>query len=186
MEEKKLLNGGLIVRVGDITRMRSDAIVNAANSSLMGSMGSGGVDGAIHRAGGPAILEECEELRRSRFSDGLPAGDAVVTGAGNLLCFYVIHTVGPVWHGGRTAEAEKLYLCYQRCLEAAARLNLKSVAFPAISTGVYGYPKENAARVAYNAVDEFLSDPGHLLTVYFVFFLPADEQIFLDSISDMA
>ena len=119
MGETKLLNGRLIVTIGDITMMKTDGIVNAANSSLMGG---GGVDGAIHRAGGAAILAECKQLRKTHYPDGLPTGDAVVTGAGNLSTRYVIHTVGPVWHGGSSGEADKLASCYRRSLEEAAKL----------------------------------------------------------------
>ncbi len=180
MADTKLLNGRLIVITGDITRMTTEAIVNAANSSLMGG---GGVDGAIHRGGGPSILEECKGLRKNHYPDGLPTGDAVVTGAGNLPAKYVIHTVGPVWHGGGSGEAEKLAGCYRRSLEEAAKLSLKEVAFPAISTGIYGYPKEKAARVAYTAVRDFLETSKLPETVYFVFFSPGDARVFLDTLS---
>jgi len=180
MADTKLLNGRLSVTTGDITRMTTDAIVNAANSSLMGG---GGVDGAIHRGGGPSILEECKQVRKSRYPDGLPTGDAVVTGAGNLPAKYVIHTVGPVWGGGGSGEAKKLAGCYQRSLEEAASLSLKEVAFPAISTGIYGYPKEEAARVAFAAVREFLETSKLPETVYFVFFSPGDARVFLDTLS---
>ncbi len=177
MEEKKLINGRLIIVSGDITRMTCDAIVNAANSSLMGG---GGVDGAIHRAGGPGILKECKEIRKNRYPDGLPTGEAVATGAGNLPAHHVIHTVGPVWHGGNSGESEKLSRCYRRSLEEAAKLKLKSIAFPAISTGIYGYPKENAARIAYNAVYNFLDSADLPQTVYFVFYSPGDAALFMD------
>jgi len=180
MDDTKLLDGRLIVTTGDITRMTTGAIVNAANSSLMGG---GGVDGAIHRGGGPSILEECKQVRKSRYPDGLPTGDAVVTGAGNLPARYVIHTVGPVWHGGGSSEAEKLAGCYRRSLEEAARLSLKEVAFPAISTGIYGYPKQEAARVAFATVRDFLDTSKLPETVYFVFFSPGDARVFLDTLS---
>lgn len=180
-EETHLLEGRLIVTAGDITRMDADAIVNAANSSLMGG---GGVDGAIHRAGGPSILAECRQLRAGRYRDGLPTGEAVATRAGNMPSHYVIHTVGPVWHGGNTGEATKLASCYRRSLEEAARLGLKSVAFPAISTGVYGYPKENAARVAFNTVRDFLEEHELPRVVEFVFFAAADAQVFLLAVGD--
>jgi len=137
---------------GDITRQDTEAIVNAANSGLMGG---GGVDGAIHRAGGPAILEDCKRIvaRQGR----LPTGKAVITTGGNLKAKYVIHTVGPVWRGGDTGEPELLASAYQESLKLAAGNNIKSLSFPSISTGVYGYPVDKAARVAVNAVTAFLS-----------------------------
>jgi O-acetyl-ADP-ribose deacetylase (regulator of RNase III) len=179
MNEMKLLDGRLVVTTGDITKMKTGAIVNAANSSLMGG---GGVDGAIHRSGGPAILEQCKQIRTSRYLEGLPTGDAVVTTAGDLPAKHVIHTVGPVWHGGSSGEAEKLAGCYRRSLEEAVKLSLKDIAFPAISTGIYGYPKEKAAEVAFAAVREYLASSKLPETVYFVFYSPADARIFLDTI----
>jgi len=180
MAETKLLDGRLIVTTGDITKMKTAAIVNAANTSLMGG---GGVDGAIHRGGGPAILEECKQIRKGRYPDGLPTGDAVVTTAGSLSAAHVIHTVGPVWHGGGSGEADKLTSCYRRSLEEAANLRLKDVAFPAISTGIYGYPKEKAAEVAFAAVREYLASSKLPETVYFVFYSPADARLFLDTVN---
>ena len=140
---------------GDITREKVQAIVNAANSGLMGG---GGVDGAIHRAGGAKIKEECQAIvdRIGR----LAPGKAVITGGGNLPAKYVIHTVGPVWHGGHGGEAETLASCYRESLKLAGSQMLKSIAFPAISTGIYGYPVEQAARVAVDAVTGFLSSAG--------------------------
>lgn len=137
---------------GDITGEKVQAIVNAANSGLMGG---GGVDGAIHRAGGAKIKEECRVIveRTGR----LPAGKVVITGGGNLLAEYVIHTVGPVWNGGGSGEAETLASCYRESLKLAGAKLLKSIAFPAISTGIYGYPLELAAKVAVSTVIEFLS-----------------------------
>ena len=180
MNETKLLDGRLVVTTGDITKMKTGAIVNAANSSLMGG---GGVDGAIHRSGGPAILEECKQIRESRYPDGLPTGEAVATTAGNLPAERVIHTVGPVWRGGNSGEAEKLASCYRRSLEEARKLSLKDIAFPAISTGIYGYPKEKAGEVAFKAVREFLDSSGLPETVYFVFYSPGDARIFLDTVT---
>ncbi len=136
---------------GDITRQATDAIVNAANPGLMGG---GGVDGAIHRAGGPAILEECRQIvaRQGR----LPTGKAVITTGGNLRARYVIHTVGPVWHGGNRGEPELLASAYRESLKLAAEHKLGSISFPSISTGVYGYPVAQAAGVAINTVIAFL------------------------------
>jgi len=156
----EFLDGRVRVHVGDITREPADAIVNAANSSLMGG---GGVDGAIHRAGGPAILAECRELRRTRYPGGLPTGEAVAMTAGLLPARYVIHTVGPVWGEHRGREPELLAACYRNSLALAAELGLSSVAFPAISTGVYGYPKPEAAAVASSAIKEFLSSRQKVL-----------------------
>lgn len=151
---------------GDITKQATDAIVNAANSSLMGG---GGVDGAIHRAGGPAILEECEQVvaRQGR----LPAGQAVITTGGNLKARYVIHTVGPVWHGGSGKEAELLRSAYYECLKLATENELASISFPSISTGAYGYPIDEAARIAVNTVTSFLKEQAtSLREVMFVLF----------------
>ena len=160
---------------GDITRLDVDAIVNAANSSLMGG---GGVDGAIHRAAGPALLEECiriAEARRNVPGGPCPAGDAVITGAGRLPCKKVIHTVGPVWHGGGKGEAETLASCYRKSLLLAEEAGLKSIAFPNISTGVYGYPKDKAAKVAVDAVRKTLDETPGVERVIFVCF---DEENF--------
>ncbi len=174
-----LLDGRLIVAVGDITRFSGDAIVNAANSGLLGG---GGVDGAIHRAGGPAILADCRTLRATTLKDGLPPGHAVATGAGHLSVKRVIHTVGPVWHGGSHGEPELLASCYTSSLAIAASEGLDTVAFPAISTGVYGYPREKAAPVAFSAIRDFLSDHPTPSTVYLVFFSDADADVFLASL----
>ncbi|WP_319805493.1 O-acetyl-ADP-ribose deacetylase [Hymenobacter weizhouensis] len=138
---------------GDITRLDTDAIVNAANSGLLGG---GGVDGAIHRAGGPEILEACRRLRATSLPDGLPTGEAVITTGGRLPARYVIHTVGPVWNGGHRQEPALLASCYQNSLRLAAENNLRSVAFPGISTGIYGYPKPEAARIAVREIRAFL------------------------------
>jgi O-acetyl-ADP-ribose deacetylase len=155
---------------GDITREQTDAIVNAANSSLLGG---GGVDGAIHRAGGPKILEACKQIvaRIGR----LPAGQAVATPAGQLAARYIIHTVGPFWSGGNRGEPETLASCHHESIRVADELQLASIAFPAISTGAYGYPVEQAARVAVSSAAEALQQVTHVREVRFVLF---DSQTF--------
>ena len=170
------LNGLVVVKVGDITHEKVDAIVNAANSSLLGG---GGVDGAIHRAGGPEILEQCQELRRTQYPQGLPTGEAAITTAGKLQARHVIHTVGPVYgqHNGR--EAELLAACYDNSLKLAAANKLTTIAFPAISTGVYGYPLAEAARVASQAIEEFLRVDEMLKEVRLIFFQSSDMQAFI-------
>ncbi|MCE6988263.1 O-acetyl-ADP-ribose deacetylase [Dyadobacter sp. CY323] len=146
---------------GDITQLQVDAIVNAANSSLMGG---GGVDGAIHRAGGPEILRECRKI------GGCRTGEAVITTAGQMPAKFVIHTVGPVWYGGTKDEAEKLADCYRNSLGLAVRNGCKTIAFPNISTGVYGYPKPEAAQIAVETVTQFLSQNELVESVIFVCF----------------
>jgi O-acetyl-ADP-ribose deacetylase (regulator of RNase III) len=153
---------------GDITKLTVDAIVNAANSSLMGG---GGVDGAIHRAAGPKLLEECIRIAEERRPDSpCPAGDAVITAAYKLPCKNVIHTVGPVWQGGGKGEAAALSSCYRKSLLLAAEKGLDSVAFPNISTGIYGYPKDKAAAAALEAVRETLGETPSIQRVIFVCF----------------
>jgi O-acetyl-ADP-ribose deacetylase (regulator of RNase III) len=172
---ENFLDGRVCVLTGDITRQDVDAIVNAANSTLLGG---GGVDGAIHRAGGAQILEECREIRRTKLPDGLPTGEAVITRGGLLAARYVIHTVGPIYgrHNGR--EAELLASCYQNSLELAARHNLASIAFPSISTGAYSYPRAEAAVVASRAVANFLKGNSSISEVRLIFFLPGDLKSF--------
>ncbi|HWJ27641.1 MAG TPA: O-acetyl-ADP-ribose deacetylase, partial [Flavisolibacter sp.] len=150
---------------GDITRVNTDAIVNAANSSLMGG---GGVDGAIHRAGGPAILEECKKIVARQ--GGCKTGEAVITTAGHLPGKYVIHTVGPVWNGGHNNEREKLANCYFNSLRLAIEHNCKSIAFPNISTGIYRFPKEEAAKISVAAIQQFLSNHPSVEKVIIVCF----------------
>lgn len=171
----EFLNGRVIVKVGDITKENADGIVNAANSSLLGG---GGVDGAIHAAGGAQIIEECREIRRTLYPNGLPTGKAVITGGGNLTARFVIHTVGPIF-GNSENDAQLLEDCYTNSLALMGIHDLKTIAFPAISTGVYGYPKDQAARIASQTVKDFLDfDPG-LKEVRFVFFSEADAEKFL-------
>ena len=178
-----LYSDRISVTVGDITKLEVDAIVNAANSQLMGG---GGVDGAIHRAGGPAILAECKKIRETQYPDkeGMPAGCAVVTTGGDLPSKKVIHTVGPVWHGGAKGEKATLAKAYNSSLEIASKLELKTVAFPAISTGVYGYPKKEAALVAYYGVKKFLDNNKYPEIVYFVFIDKKDADTFINAIDE--
>ena len=150
---------------GDITKIEVDAIVNAANSSLLGG---GGVDGAIHRAGGEEILEECIEIRNRQ--GGCETGEAVITTAGKLPAKFVIHTVGPVWKGGRKNEPELLANCYLNSLKLAVENDVKTIAFPNISTGVYGYPKALAAEAAVEIVKDFLTNHENIVEVIFVCF----------------
>lgn len=140
----------LILKQGDITKTTVDAIVNAANTSLLGG---GGVDGAIHRAGGKAILEECVSIRNKQ--GGCAVGEAVITTAGNLPSKYVIHTVGPVWNGDKEKKKQLLASCYKNCLQLAEKHQLKSIAFPNISTGIYRFPKNEAAKIAIETVKQY-------------------------------
>jgi O-acetyl-ADP-ribose deacetylase (regulator of RNase III) len=165
-DTSRMINGAMLSIVqGDITQQDTDAIVNAANSSLMGG---GGVDGAIHRAGGPAILEECKQIvaRQGR----LPAGQAVITTAGKMHARHVIHTVGPIWRGGSGGEAELLASAYRESLKLAAGNNLSSISFPSISTGAYSYPLEEAAGIAVKTVASFLKESTSIKEVVFVLF----------------
>lgn len=174
--EHTFLGGRVVVTVGDITRQTVDAVVNAANSALLGG---GGVDGAIHRAGGRKILEACREIRQTQYPKGLPAGEAVITTAGDLPARFVIHTVGPIFgqHGGE--EAQLLAACYINSLQLAASHSLKSMAFPAISTGAFGYPLNQAAKVSSTAISNFLAADETLQEVRLIFFTPTDVDKFL-------
>ena len=163
--ELKIGNGLIRLKQGDITKEAVDAIVNAANSSLMGG---GGVDGAIHRAGGPAILADCEKIVAK--IGRLPAGQAVLTTGGNLPARHVIHTVGPVWSGGNRKEAETLASAYRESLALAKQEGLASVAFPSISTGAYRFPVGEAAKIALKAVRDFLDKEASPREVTFVLF----------------
>ena len=167
---------------GDITEMETDAIVNAANSS---PMGGGGVDGAIHRKGGPKMLEECKKIRASEWSQGLPTGKVVITSAGNLKARHVIHTVGPVWRGGNRGEPELLAQTYRNSLRLAVFKGLKTIAFPSISTGAYGYPVEDACRVALEAVKEFLEKEDSLDEVVFVLFSESVFEVYADKAEEV-
>jgi O-acetyl-ADP-ribose deacetylase (regulator of RNase III) len=150
---------------GDITKIKADAIVNAANTSLLGG---GGVDGAIHRAGGPAILSACRQIRAKQ--GGCDTGQAVITTAGSLPAKYVIHTVGPVWNGGNKDERELLASCYRNSLQLAVAYGVKTIAFPNISTGVYRFPKAEAATIAIKEVQQFMANDSRIDEVLFVCF----------------
>ncbi|MEM1589232.1 MAG: O-acetyl-ADP-ribose deacetylase [Candidatus Bathyarchaeia archaeon] len=167
---------------GDITEMDTDAIVNAANPSLMGG---GGVDGAIHRKGGPKILEECKRIRATEYPNGLPTGKAVITTGGNLKAKYVIHTVGPVWRGGSQGEPELLAEAYRNSLKLAVSKGLKTISFPSISTGAYGYPIERACRVALTVVKEFLEKEDQLDKVVLVLFSKHDFEVYKEAAKEI-
>jgi O-acetyl-ADP-ribose deacetylase (regulator of RNase III) len=176
--QRTFLNGSVIVLVGDITGQNVDAIVNAANSSLLGGSG---VDGAIHRKGGPEILAECRLIRKNIYPMGLPTGEAVLTGGGNLPARHVIHTVGPVYGASKGRDAELLANCYRSSLALCDQHNLTSVAFPAISTGVYGYPRVAAAKISSRVLKEALPGCADLKEVRLVFFSEDDFNIFLEN-----
>lgn len=175
--EQAFLNNQVKVKVGDITRENADAIVNAANSTLLGG---GGVDGAIHDAGGNQILRECREIRRAKYPNGLPTGEAVITSGGNLPARFVIHTVGPIFGGNDGRDAELLANCYKNSLALAVENNLRTIAFPSISTGAFGYPKHEAARISSIAIRDFLVENETLEEVRLVFFSDADARNFLE------
>ncbi|MGE7775085.1 O-acetyl-ADP-ribose deacetylase [Chitinophaga sp. NPDC101104] len=158
---------------GDITKVKADAIVNAANTSLLGG---GGVDGAIHKAGGPQILEACREIRNRQGN--CKVGEAVITTAGNLDAKFVIHTVGPVWNGGKSDEATLLANAYRNSLRLALENGVTTIAFPNISTGIYKFPKDKAAEIAVATVREFLQQPGTLERVIFVCFDEENYQLY--------
>jgi O-acetyl-ADP-ribose deacetylase (regulator of RNase III) len=161
---------------GDITRQDTEAIVNAANSSLLGG---GGVDGAIHRAGGPKILEECRQI------GGCPTGEARITTGGNLQARYVIHTVGPVYKDGLHREPELLASCYRECLKLASAKGIKTVAFPSISTGAYGYPLAAAARIALKTVKAYLAEHPEIERVRFVLFGQAAYAAYAEALKEL-
>jgi len=174
--DRTFLDDRVRVIVGDIARQDVDAVVNAANKTLLGG---GGVDGAIHRGGGAEILEACQEIRRTRYPEGLPTGEAVLTTGGLLPARYVIHTVGPIWGQHRGREAKLLASCYRNSLALAAEQGLSSIAFPSISTGAYGYPRAEAAPIASQAIESFLAGNDFLREVRLVFFSPGDARAFL-------
>ena len=176
MSNESFLNGRVLVIVGDITHQDVDAIVNAANSTLLGG---GGVDGAIHDAGGPEIFKECRKIRETDYPQGLPTGKAVITTGGNLPAKYVIHTVGPIYGREPEHQAELLAACYQNSLLLARQHHLTSIAFPSISTGAFGYPKIEAAKVASTAIRNFLTADDQIKQVRLVFFQQRDARVFL-------
>jgi len=175
--EASFLDARVTVLVGDLTQQKVDAVVNAANWTLLGG---GGVDGAIHDAGGPAILEACQEIRRTTFPKGLPTGEAVITTAGNLPSKHVIHTVGPIYGRKPEQQQERLAACYTNSLTLSANNSLISIAFPSISTGAFGYPKPEAAAVSSAAIKSFLLHNSSILEVRLVFFLQKDARVFLE------
>lgn len=176
---KRIIQGAVLELVqGDITLQEVDAIVNAANSRLAGG---GGVDGAIHRRGGPSIMEET----RQKYPTGCPTGSAVISGGGQLKAKYVIHAVGPVWRGGDRQEAELLAGAYRRSLELAVDHGCRSAAFPALSTGAYGYPMDQAARVALQTVRSFLAEYGKPELVRFVLFDDQAYRHFADALEEL-
>ena len=170
------LDARVVVKVGDITKEAVDAIVNAANGTLMGG---GGVDGAIHRAGGREILEQCREIRRVKFPDGLPTGQAVMTTAGRMPAKHVIHTVGPVYGSGGEAKSQLLAACYANSLAVAVENGLHTIAFPAVSTGVYGYPLDEAAVVSSRTIEQFLQAERSIEQVRLIFFSSGDAEVFV-------
>jgi len=176
--------GKAVVRLvqGDITEQETEAIVNAANPSLMGG---GGVDGAIHRKGGPTIREECARIREREWPDGLPVGEAVITSGGRLKAKYVIHTVGPIWRGGNKREPQLLAKAYRSSLSLAVSRGIKRISFPSISTGAYGYPVEKASRVALRAVKEFLEREDRLEEVRFVLFTENDLRVYEEAAKEI-
>lgn len=166
--------------IGDITDQETEAVVNAANSSLLGGSG---VDGAIHRVGGPKILEECKQIRASHGK--CPTGEAVITTGGNLKADYVIHTVGPIWRGRKVDEPELLKNGYQNSLKLAKEKKIKTISFPSISTGAYGYPTEKASLVALETVLEYITDNDDFDEVRFVLFSDEDYKIYIKSLQQL-
>ena len=174
------MHTNIIIKTANITKENVCSIVNAANASLMGG---GGVDAAIHRAGGSEILEACKSIRKNQYPDGLPTGEAVATPSGNLPAQYIIHTVGPIYHQCGDNCALLLASCYTNALKIAVELGCNDIAFPAISTGIYGYPKEKAAQIAYETVKDFLEGRDSI-EVSFVFHNNEDKEIFLKTIQE--
>ncbi|MGQ9513933.1 MAG: O-acetyl-ADP-ribose deacetylase [Thermoproteota archaeon] len=179
MIKLKIGNTRILILKGDITDQDVDAIVNAANPSLMGG---GGVDGAIHRKGGKVIVEECKQIREKKWPEGLPTGEAVITSGGNLKARYVIHTVGPIYRGGDKGEDELLSRAYTNSLKLAVDKGLKSISFPSISTGAYGFPIERASKIAIRTVINFVKLNKGLEEVRFVLFSEGDLRTYMEAI----
>jgi O-acetyl-ADP-ribose deacetylase (regulator of RNase III) len=173
---KEFLEGRVVVTTGDITEQETDAVVNAANSTLLGG---GGVDGAIHAKGGRIIYDECYEIRRTAYPKGLPTGKAVITSGGNLKARFVVHTVGPVYGMNQGRDAELLSDSYKNCLVLAVENDLRTIAFPSISTGAYHFPKHEAARIASQTIQDFLAVNKQIQQVRLVFFSESDAKMFL-------
>lgn len=176
MEYSNFLNERVVIRVGDITREDVDIIVNAANWTLLGG---GGVDGAIHRVGGDTIYKECKKIRETNYQNGLPTGESVITSGGNLKARFVIHTVGPIRGIDKVIEAQQLANCYVNSLKLAVENNLETIAFPAISTGAYGYPKDEAAEISSKAIKDFLTTDTQIKEVRLVFSDASDANKFI-------
>ena len=173
---ESFLGGKVLVKVGDLTKENVDAIVNAANASLLGG---GGVDGAIHAKGGPAILAECREIRRTQYPDGLPTGKAVITTGGSLPARHVIHTVGPIYGFNEGLDAPLLADCYLNCLRLAVDNGLSTIAFPSISTGAYAYPRDEAAVMSSTTIRSFLEATDEITLVSLVFYSQGQADVFL-------
>lgn len=174
--EIEVKSSKIILEQGDITKQTTEAIVNAANSSLRGGSG---VDGAIHRAGGPKIMEECRKI------GGCPAGEAVITTGGKLKTKYVIHTVGPIWKGGNAREEETLSRTYQNSLALASKKGIRSLSFPSISTGAYGYPLREASKVALNTIADYLKKHPEIEKVVVVLFSDRDFQVYQETLKEI-
>jgi O-acetyl-ADP-ribose deacetylase (regulator of RNase III) len=174
--KESFLNYRVIIKVGDITQEKTDAIVNAANTTLMGG---GGVDGAIHRAGGKEILNECNKIRETKYPKGLPTGEAVITTGGNLKAKFVIHTAGPIFSQENGKESQLLANSYSNSLQIAVEYKLKSIAFPSISTGAFYYPKHEAAKISSTVIKDFLKNDETIELINLVFFSESDAQKFL-------
>ncbi|MCX8058212.1 MAG: macro domain-containing protein [Spirochaetes bacterium] len=175
----ELFKKKLIIKIGDITEQNTDVIVNAANPSLMGG---GGVDGMIHKKGGPKILEECIKIRKTIYPEGLPTSKTVVTSGGLLKSKYIIHTVGPIWKGGNENEENLLYDTFLNCMKEAEKIKINSISFPFISTGAYGFPKNIAAKVILNFFENYYKEEKYIIT-NLILFSNDDYQIFYNLVN---